>query len=110
MDEVEDKIFMYLYPSILWALLHLNLHDGGVGELCYLQLLLMELLLQGMILNLIYHNKPPKSDMGGKLDDLLHEKNWLESRLKVLVEACEGNSSLLTEVKKLKAVAEQSSL
>ena len=60
--------------------------------------LLIELLLQGMLLNLIHYNKPPISD------------TWLESRLKVLVEACEGNSSLLKEAEKLNTVAEKSSL
>lgn len=55
----------------------------------------MELLLQGM--NAI-DQKPP-----------LSEKSWLESRLKVLVEACEGNSSILTVVDKLKAVVKNSS-
>lgn len=65
----------------------------------------MELLLQGMLLNLIHHNKPPKSDTGEQ-----HENTWLEARLKVLTEACEGNSSLLTQVNKLKAAAEKSSL
>lgn len=59
-----------------------------------------------MLLNLILYNKPQTSDIGEKLD----EKSWLESRLKVLTEACEGNSSLLTVVKKLKAAAEKSSV
>lgn len=60
-----------------------------------------------MLLNLIRYNKPSTSDSGGQLDG---EKSWLEARLKVLVEACEGNSSLLTQVNKLKAVAEKNSL
>jgi len=71
--------------------------------------LLMELLLQGMLLNLIHHNKPPPSVMGEELNGILSEKSWLESRLKVLVEACEGNSSILTVVDKLKAVVKNSS-
>ncbi|PNY05414.1 RNA polymerase II-associated protein [Trifolium pratense] len=61
---------------------------------------------EGMFMNLICHNKQSTSDMNEQLD----EKNWLESRMKVLIEACEGNSSLLTHVKKLKAAAEKSSL
>ena len=70
----------------------------------------MEPLLQGMLLNLIHHNKPPPSVMGEELNGgVLSERNWLESRLKVLVEACEGNSSLLTVVDKLKAVVKNSS-
>lgn len=70
----------------------------------------MELLLQGMLLNLIHHNKPPPSVMGEELNGgVLSERNWLESRLKVLVEACEGNSSLLIVVEKLKAAVEKSS-
>ncbi|OIW21529.1 hypothetical protein TanjilG_06143 [Lupinus angustifolius] len=60
-----------------------------------------------MFLNLIRYNKQPTSDSGEKLDG---EKSLLEARLEVLVEACEGNSSLLTQVKKLKAVLEKSSL
>lgn len=70
----------------------------------------MELLLQGMLLNLIHHNKLPPSVMGEELNGgVLSERNWLESRLKVLVEACEGNSSLLIVVEKLKAAVEKSS-
>ncbi|XP_057448078.1 transcriptional elongation regulator MINIYO [Lotus japonicus] len=60
---------------------------------------------EGMLLNLIHHNKSPKSDTDEQL-----ENTWLEARLKVLTEACEGNSSLLTQVNKLKAAAEKSSL
>ncbi|MCI01581.1 RNA polymerase II-associated protein, partial [Trifolium medium] len=41
------------------------------------------------------------------MNEQLDEKNWLESRMKVLIEACEGNSSLLTHVKKLKDAAEK---
>ncbi|XP_012568335.1 transcriptional elongation regulator MINIYO isoform X2 [Cicer arietinum] len=63
---------------------------------------------EGMLMSLICHNK--RSDMDEQLDSLLREKNWLESRMKVLTEACEGNSSLLTQVKKLKDAAEKSSL
>ncbi|KAG5051556.1 hypothetical protein JHK87_003754 [Glycine soja] len=64
---------------------------------------------EGMLLNLIHHNKPPPSVMGEELNGILSEKSWLESRLKVLVEACEGNSSILTVVDKLKAVVKNSS-
>ncbi|KAK7275000.1 hypothetical protein RIF29_16106 [Crotalaria pallida] len=63
---------------------------------------------EGMFLNLVNYNKPPTSESGGQLGG--EKSSWLESRLKVLVEACEGNSSLLTQVKKLKAVVEKSSL
>lgn len=64
----------------------------------------MELLFQGMLLNLIHHNKPSTSVTEEQLNAVLSEKSWLESRLKILIEACEGNSSLLTVVDKLKAV------
>lgn len=63
---------------------------------------------EGMLLNLIHHNKPSTSVMGEQLNGVNSEKSWLESRLQILVEACDGNSSLLTVVKKLKAVAEKS--
>ncbi|KAK2429432.1 transcriptional elongation regulator MINIYO [Trifolium repens] len=56
---------------------------------------------EGMFMNLIFHNKQSTSD---------NDESWLESRMKVLIEACEGNSSLLTHVKKLKDTAEKSSL
>ncbi|XP_027910836.1 transcriptional elongation regulator MINIYO isoform X1 [Vigna unguiculata] len=59
---------------------------------------------EGMLLNLIHHNKPSTSLMEEQLNSVLSEKSWLESRLKILVEACEGNSSLLTVVDKLKAI------
>lgn len=61
-------------------------------------------------MNLISHNKQSTSNMDEQLDGLLHEESWLESRMKVLIEACEGNSSLLTQVKKLKDAAEKNSL
>ncbi|KAK7309901.1 hypothetical protein RJT34_07006 [Clitoria ternatea] len=60
---------------------------------------------EGMVLNLINHNKPPTSNTS----EQLNEKSWLESRFDLLVEACEGNSSLLTAVEKLKAAVEKSS-
>jgi RNA polymerase II-associated protein 1 len=63
-----------------------------------------------MLMNLISHNKQSTSNMDEQLDGLLHEESWLESRMKVLIEACEGNSSLLTQVKKLKYAAEKNSL
>jgi len=62
-----------------------------------------------MLLNLIHHNKPSASVMEEQLNGVVSEKSWLESRLKILVEACEGNSSLLTVVDKLKAVFVQKS-
>lgn len=65
---------------------------------------------EGMLMNLISHNKQSTSNMDEQLDGLLHEESWLESRMKVLIEACEGNSSLLTQVKKLKDAAEKNSL
>ncbi|KEH40574.1 hypothetical protein MTR_1g031840 [Medicago truncatula] len=65
---------------------------------------------EGMLMNLISHNKQSTSNMDEQLDGLLHEESWLESRMKVLNEACEGNSSLLTQVKKLKDAAEKNSL
>jgi len=61
-------------------------------------------------MNLISHNKQSTSNMDEQLDGLLHEESWLESRMKVLIEVCEGNSSLLTQVKKLKDAAEKNSL
>ena len=69
----------------------------------------MELLLQRMLLNLIHHNKSSTSVMDEQLNGVLPEKSWLESRFKILVEACEGNSSLLTVVDKLKGVLEEKS-
>ncbi|XP_029126691.1 transcriptional elongation regulator MINIYO isoform X2 [Cajanus cajan] len=63
---------------------------------------------EGMFLNLIHHKKPPTCVMGEQLNGVLSEKSWLESRLEILVEGCEGNSSLLTVVEKLKAVVEKS--
>ncbi|KAI5437929.1 hypothetical protein KIW84_023888 [Lathyrus oleraceus] len=57
---------------------------------------------EGMVMNLIHHNKLSTSDMD--------EKRWLESRVNILIEACEGNSSLLRQVEKLKDAAEKSSL
>ncbi|KAK7307038.1 hypothetical protein VNO77_39743 [Canavalia gladiata] len=51
---------------------------------------------EGMLLNLIQHKKAATCEMGEE-----HEKSWFESRFKVLVESCEGNSSLLTIVDKL---------
>ncbi|KAK7407444.1 hypothetical protein VNO78_09377 [Psophocarpus tetragonolobus] len=62
---------------------------------------------QGMLLNLIRYSKPPTSVMGGQLNGVVSEKSWLDSRLKILAEACEGNSSLLTVVEKIKAVIEK---
>ncbi|TKY69531.1 Transcriptional elongation regulator MINIYO [Spatholobus suberectus] len=38
----------------------------------------------------------PHPTMGEQLNGILSEKSWLVSRLKILVQACEGNSSLLT--------------
>jgi RNA polymerase II-associated protein 1 len=75
-----------------------------------MQPLLTEFLLQGMLMNLISHNKQSTSNMDEQMDGLLHEESWLKSRMKVLIEACEGNSSLLTQVKKLKDAAEKNSL
>ncbi|KAL2349125.1 hypothetical protein Fmac_003125 [Flemingia macrophylla] len=60
---------------------------------------------EGMLLNLIHHKKPP-CVLGEQLNGVLSEKSWLECRLEILVEACEGNSSLLKVVEKLKAVVE----
>ncbi|CAK8540403.1 unnamed protein product [Lathyrus sativus] len=57
---------------------------------------------EGMVMNLIHYNKLSTSDMD--------EKRWLESRMTILIEACEGNSSLLRQVEKLKDAAEKSSL
>ncbi|ESW25480.1 hypothetical protein PHAVU_003G039700 [Phaseolus vulgaris] len=62
-----------------------------------------------MLLNLIHHNKSSTSVMDEQLNGVLPEKSWLESRFKILVEACEGNSSLLTVVDKLKGVLEEKS-
>jgi len=35
----------------------------------------------------------------------MDEKSWLELRVKELIEACDGNSSLLAQVNRLKDVA-----
>ncbi|XP_028803506.1 transcriptional elongation regulator MINIYO [Neltuma alba] len=60
---------------------------------------------EGLMLSLIRHNKPlTTSEMDEQKGGVLQEKSWLESRLKVLAEACEGYSSLLTQVNKLKAI------
>ncbi|KAK7348798.1 hypothetical protein VNO80_23486 [Phaseolus coccineus] len=57
-----------------------------------------------MLLNLIHHNKSSTSVLDEQLNGVLSEKSWLKSRFKILVEACEGNSSLLTVVDKLKGI------
>ncbi|KAI9105029.1 hypothetical protein K1719_022745 [Acacia pycnantha] len=60
---------------------------------------------EGLMLNLIRHNKRPLTpEMDEQKGGMLQEKSWLESRLKVLAQACEGYSSLLTQVNKLKAI------
>jgi len=48
-------------------------------------------------MNIICHSKQSTSDMD--------EKSWLELRVKELIEACDGNSSLLAQVNRLKDVA-----
>nr|XP_023888217.1 transcriptional elongation regulator MINIYO [Quercus suber] len=57
---------------------------------------------EGMMLNLIQYNKLPTSQMPDQNGSPL-ERSSMEKRLEVLTEACEGNSSLLTVVDKLKS-------
>ncbi|KAF3965968.1 hypothetical protein CMV_009890 [Castanea mollissima] len=57
---------------------------------------------EGMMLNLIQYNKLTTSQMPDQNGSQL-ERNSMEKRFEVLTEACEGNSSLLTVVDKLKS-------
>lgn len=54
------------------------------------------------MLNLIQYNKLPTSQMPDQNGSPL-ERSSMEKRFEVLTEACEGNSSLLTVVDKLKS-------
>lgn len=58
---------------------------------------------QGMMLNLIRYNKPSTSKMLDRNGGSPLERGRVEKRIEVLTEACEGNSSLLKEVEKLKS-------
>ncbi|XP_042491109.1 transcriptional elongation regulator MINIYO [Macadamia integrifolia] len=60
---------------------------------------------EGMMLDLIQYSKSAKSQ-----DDSLLPSDELERRFKLLTEACEGNSSLLTELEKLKSSGEKRQL
>ncbi|XP_050260875.1 transcriptional elongation regulator MINIYO isoform X2 [Quercus robur] len=57
---------------------------------------------EGMMLNLIQYNKLTTSQMPDQNGSPL-ERSSMEKRFEVLTEACEGNSSLLTVVDKLKS-------
>lgn len=57
-------------------------------------------MLQGMMMNLIRYNKPSASDQNGGSP---LERSSIDKKMEVLTEACEGNSTLLTEVDKLKS-------
>jgi hypothetical protein len=60
-------------------------------------------MLQGMVLNLIRYNKPSTAKTLDRNGGSPLERGSVEKRIEVLTEACEGNSSLLTEVEKLKS-------
>lgn len=60
------------------------------------------MLLQAMMLNLIQYNKPSASKII-KQEDGAPVGNAIEKRLELLIEACEGNSSLVTAVERLKS-------
>ncbi|KAJ7947247.1 transcriptional elongation regulator MINIYO [Quillaja saponaria] len=53
-------------------------------------------------LHLIHYNKPSTPHINKRQDGSCLEKSRVDSRLNVLIEACDGNSSLLAEVEKLK--------
>ncbi|KAF8406781.1 hypothetical protein HHK36_008873 [Tetracentron sinense] len=57
---------------------------------------------EGMVLDFIRYRKPAISQQPQWKEGSLLQTSELERRLEVLTEACEGNSSLLTEVEKLK--------
>jgi hypothetical protein len=61
-------------------------------------------MLQGMMLNLIRYKKPCTFQMPDQNGGSPLERSSIEKRIEVLREACEGNSSLLTEVDKLKSL------
>ena len=56
------------------------------------------------MLNLIQYNKPSTSKTLDRNGGSPLERGGVERRIKVLTEACDGNSSLLTEVEKLKSL------
>lgn len=60
------------------------------------------MLLQVMMLNLIQYNKPSASQTI-KREDEAAAGTAIAERLKLLSEACEGSSSLLTAVERLKS-------
>ncbi|KAK9287736.1 hypothetical protein L1049_016176 [Liquidambar formosana] len=57
---------------------------------------------EGMMLDFIQYNKPSASQNPEQNEGAL-QTSEIERRFEVLTEACEGNSSLLTEVEKLKS-------
>lgn len=62
----------------------------------------MDAMFQGMMLDLLRYRKGFADAMK---EDTAAQTRETEKRLEVLKEACEGNSSLLSEVEKLKSVA-----
>ncbi|GMY32175.1 protein GLUTELIN PRECURSOR ACCUMULATION 3 isoform X4 [Fagus crenata] len=58
---------------------------------------------KGMMLNLIQYKKPCTFQMPDQNGGSPIERSSIEKRIEVLREACERNSSLLTEVNKLKS-------
>ncbi|KAJ8765025.1 hypothetical protein K2173_010499 [Erythroxylum novogranatense] len=58
---------------------------------------------EGMMLDFVGYNKPSTSHLDGEQQCLCLESCNMEKRFAVLVEACEGNSSLLVQVDKLKS-------
>lgn len=59
---------------------------------------------QGMMLDLLRYNSKGSGNSMEK-EESGAERSETEKRLEVLKEACEGNSSLLSEVEKLKSAA-----
>lgn len=60
-------------------------------------------MVQGMMMNLIRYNKPSASQMSDQNGGSPLERSSIDKKMEVLTEACEGNSTLLTEVNKLKS-------
>ncbi|XP_042979275.1 transcriptional elongation regulator MINIYO [Carya illinoinensis] len=58
---------------------------------------------EGMMMNLIRYNKPSASQMSDQNGGSPLERSSIDKKMEVLTEACEGNSTLLTEVNKLKS-------
>uniref|UniRef100_A0A7N0UMK9 Transcriptional elongation regulator MINIYO n=1 Tax=Kalanchoe fedtschenkoi TaxID=63787 RepID=A0A7N0UMK9_KALFE len=57
---------------------------------------------QGMMLQLVRYVKPPSVPQAGKDEGLRPPSVSMERRVEILIEACEGNLSLLAEVERLR--------